>query len=354
MFDCSESTTAKKKDGSELEVSYMALEYAPHGEIFDVILRGGAFGEEVARYYFHQIIDALEYIHEKGFAHCDLKPENILLGNNFDIKLADFGFATSEKTSESRVGTYGYMAPEVLAMKEYSTANADVFAASVILFVMVTQHSPFDKAELSDKYYSLMHFNKWEKFWKIFSDDYDISEEFKDLFQKMMSFDPSDRLTLKEIKQHPWFLEVVPSEIDIKKLMKKKMKKLKKQKQKFSNQNKLSTKYYSVENGEVLIDLIVEIAENLGFKYKKSKNYFRISLKIVDSLKSDSFHNIETGEHIRTLTDGQKLTFSKVQVNVIRNHVNEGRCLEFVKLSGEDETIHRAFKIIVDYLEEHL
>lgn len=97
LVDYSDKEVATKKDGTTLNVAFTALEYAEGGELFDYVAETGKFTEEEARYYYHQLIDVLEYIHNQGYAHRDIKPENILLDKNFNIKLADFGFATKEK-----------------------------------------------------------------------------------------------------------------------------------------------------------------------------------------------------------------------------------------------------------------
>ena len=70
--------------------------------MFDYISEGGKFNEMEARYFFHQLIQALEFIHSQGYSHRDLKPENILLDKNFNIKIADFGFASKEEICHSK------------------------------------------------------------------------------------------------------------------------------------------------------------------------------------------------------------------------------------------------------------
>ena len=74
---------------------FIVMDYAQEGEIFDIIFNTGRFEEPVARYFMIQILSALSYMHKVvGICHRDLKPENILMDSNFNIKIADFGFAT--------------------------------------------------------------------------------------------------------------------------------------------------------------------------------------------------------------------------------------------------------------------
>jgi serine/threonine-protein kinase SRK2 len=62
-----------------------------------------------------------------------------LLDSNFNLKLADFGFATNSCSSTSRKGTAGYMAPEILLNNEYDGRISDIFSAGTVLFIMYTQ-----------------------------------------------------------------------------------------------------------------------------------------------------------------------------------------------------------------------
>jgi serine/threonine protein kinase len=76
-------------------------------------------------------------MHNQGVSHRDLKPENIMLDNEFTLKIADFGFASVTATNESRKGTESYMAPEINMNKVYQGTVVDIFAAAIILFIMV-------------------------------------------------------------------------------------------------------------------------------------------------------------------------------------------------------------------------
>ena len=60
-------------------VNYIALEFMAQGELFDLVCLGGRLSEQTARYFFKQLLEALNYIHLKGITHRDLKPENLLL-----------------------------------------------------------------------------------------------------------------------------------------------------------------------------------------------------------------------------------------------------------------------------------
>ena len=70
------------------------LELAPNGELYEYLRHTGHFQEELARFYFRQLIDGLAYMHSQGIAHRDLKLENLLLDDEFNLKIADFGFSS--------------------------------------------------------------------------------------------------------------------------------------------------------------------------------------------------------------------------------------------------------------------
>lgn len=165
LRDYSDTAVEKRPSGKSREVYYLALEIARGGELFDYIAQTGAFSEPVARYYFHQIIDALDYMHSQGISHRDMKPENILMGDDFKLKLADFGFSSKKDVNSTRKGTCAYMAPEIHKGEDYSGAAVDLFAVGVILYIIMVGRPCFHQAKASDSYYKYMAAGKCDNFW---------------------------------------------------------------------------------------------------------------------------------------------------------------------------------------------
>lgn len=135
----------------------------------------------------------------------------------FNLKIADFGFAApiagrdGSGHLKTKLGTESYMAPEIHARKPYSGASVDLFASAIILFIMFTQHPPFTKAEPSDPFYRLLCANRADLFWKAHSKNKPngldfFSEDFRNLITSMLQYDPSHRLSMAEVKAHPWYV----------------------------------------------------------------------------------------------------------------------------------------------------
>lgn len=93
----------------------IVYEYLSNGEVFDIISKK-KFSERVAKFYFKQLMNAVKYIHGNNYAHRDIKLQNILMSDDFNLKIADFGFSSKiieGKKFERVLGTEGYMAPEL-------------------------------------------------------------------------------------------------------------------------------------------------------------------------------------------------------------------------------------------------
>jgi serine/threonine protein kinase len=112
-------------------------------------------------------------------------------------------------------GTQCYMTPEQLDQRSYCGKQADLFAAAVILFMMVFNKRPFDEAKVSDPFYQLIAGNRTQMYWRQFEKCCSASDELKDLLQGMMQLNPQSRNTLEEVLAHPWLQGDTPSDQEI-------------------------------------------------------------------------------------------------------------------------------------------
>ncbi|KAI5984307.1 kinase-like domain-containing protein [Pisolithus albus] len=186
---------------------YLILEYVEGGELFDYLCNKGPLSTAEALVYFQQIIFAVDYCHRFNIAHRDLKPENLLMDRDKNIKIADFGMAAWQASSNNGLlrtscGSPHYAAPEVIMGKEYDGRASDIWSCGVILFALLTGHLPFDDEDLT----ALLE--------KVKSGKYDmplgIDTMAKDLISKMLLKDPEKRISMAEILQHPFFLSQEP------------------------------------------------------------------------------------------------------------------------------------------------
>lgn len=182
----------------------MVIEYAGR-ELFDVIVNNGKMAETSARRFFQQIICAVEYCHRHKIVHRDLKPENLLLDPFDNVKIADFGLSNIMSDGDflkTSCGSPNYAAPEVIGGKLYAGPEVDVWSCGVILYVMLCGRLPFD-----DEYIPHL-FKKITE--GIFSLPTYLSNDARHLLSSMLVVDPLQRITIQEVRQHPWFLVDLP------------------------------------------------------------------------------------------------------------------------------------------------
>ncbi|KAJ3127502.1 Calcium/calmodulin-dependent protein kinase kinase 1 [Nowakowskiella sp. JEL0407] len=168
------------------------------------------YNEEVAWPYFRDITIGLEYLHECKIIHRDMKPENLLITFDNRIQIADFGISNMFEDSEEHEVSNGntslmFAAPESVqdddenddpALKLERGKRMDVWALGATLYCMVHGHGPFQ-----DRLPMLL-------FAKITNNEVDLredlSEPLKDLIIRMMDKNAESRITIDEIKVHPW------------------------------------------------------------------------------------------------------------------------------------------------------
>ncbi|XP_055925445.1 peripheral plasma membrane protein CASK-like isoform X4 [Argiope bruennichi] len=192
---------------------YMVFEYMEGSDLcFEIVKRaslGFVYSEAVASHYMRQVLEAVRYCHENDIIHRDIKPQCILLAtveNSAPVKLGGFGSAIKVKgdknvSGEGRIGTSHFMAPEIVLRRPYGKP-ADVWSCGVLLYVLLTGTQPFlgTKEWLYESICS-GHVNMSGRPWDI------ISNQAKDLLNKMLALSPKDRITVEEALNHPWIKE---------------------------------------------------------------------------------------------------------------------------------------------------
>ncbi|KAM7251421.1 hypothetical protein ACFE04_023304 [Oxalis oulophora] len=201
-----------------------------------------------ARYFFQQLISGVSYCHSLQICHRDLKLENTLLDGSPAprLKICDFGYSKSSllhSRPKSTVGTPAYIAPEVLSRREYDGKMADVWSCGVTLYVMLVGAYPFEDQE-DPKNFRKTISRIMAVQYKI-PDYVHISQDCKNLIARIFAAGPArvvlgilywlticakvsgvrallnhwascaytNRISIKEIKTHPWFLKNLPREL---------------------------------------------------------------------------------------------------------------------------------------------
>jgi len=114
---------------------------------FHIYNMGGepGFSEGRSKFYAAEILLGLDHLHSNGIVYRDCKPENILLDDNGHVRISDLGLALEIPEGEvvrGRVGTVGYMAPEIIDNEKY-TFSPDYFSIGCLIYEMIEGRAPF-------------------------------------------------------------------------------------------------------------------------------------------------------------------------------------------------------------------
>jgi len=184
---------------------FLVNEYVSGGELFDYIVSKGRLSMDEARNFFHQIISGVEYCHFQKIVHRDLKPENLLLDANKNIKLADFGLSNLMRDGEflrTSCGSPNYAAPEVISGHLYAGPEVDVWSCGVILYALLCGSLPFDDESIPNLFKKIKS--------GMYSLPTHLSQLARNLIPRMLEVDPMKRITIPEIRMHPWFQHKLP------------------------------------------------------------------------------------------------------------------------------------------------
>ncbi|GJW50458.1 mitogen-activated protein kinase homolog MMK1 [Tanacetum coccineum] len=180
-------------------------------------------------FFLYQILRGLKYIHSANVLHRDLKPSNLLLNANCDLKICDFGLArvTSETDFMTEyVVTRWYRAPELLLNSSDYTAAIDVWSVGCIFMELMDRKPLFpgrdrvhqlrllmeligtpSEAELgflnenAKRYIRQLNHYQRQSFNEKFPQ---VHPAAIDLIEKMLTFDPRQRITVEDALAHPY------------------------------------------------------------------------------------------------------------------------------------------------------
>ncbi len=202
----------------------IVMEYANGGSLFTMVRQHRRLRESMARWFFQQLILAVDYCHRRGVANRDIKLENLLLHMEEGLphpllKMCDFGYSKADfrSAAKSQVGTLSYMAPEVMKScgAYYDAKVADVWSCGVVLYVMLFGIYPFDN--LGDDAATLSEAQKVRKMLErmegeayVVNPQVPISEECLDMLRGLLKPTPDQRLTIEGIMSHAWFKKKLP------------------------------------------------------------------------------------------------------------------------------------------------
>lgn len=137
--------------------------------------------------------------------HRDLKPENLLLDSKCNVKIADFGLSNIMRDGhflKTSCGSPNYAAPEVISGKLYAGPEVDVWSCGVILYALLCGTLPFDDENIPNLFKKIKG--------GIYTLPSHLSPGARDLIPRMLVVDPMKRITIPEIRMHPWFQAHLP------------------------------------------------------------------------------------------------------------------------------------------------
>jgi serine/threonine-protein kinase len=129
---------------------YIVMEFVDGTSLDKLIAARGHLSNEAALLVFAEVCKGLKYAHGKGVIHRDIKPANILLSREGEVKIVDFGIATTKESEQDgltqagmTLGTPAYMSPEQIADSRSVDIRSDVYSMGVMLYEMLTGEKPF-------------------------------------------------------------------------------------------------------------------------------------------------------------------------------------------------------------------
>jgi len=320
-----------------------------------------------------------------------------MMDNEWVLKIADFGYATllAGKRGDGKLttflGTLSYASPEILSKQPYLGSCADIFSAGVILFVLVTGKLPYGKAVASDSFYKNFVNNDYEGFWQMIAPKIGkVSENFKSLVSLMLSYDPSQRPSINEIKNHAWFIDKCPSkesmqkEFEKRKIIVSEQRQIEAKKKEDDKNNKkrnrvVRTGAYKGKKGDVEVDIDLDLKleddkERTLMRFVDTGNPYNVKVKetdpetlfsnlykyllenkrnkeIVINKKNYAF-KIIYNENEEMQKDLEGIEYDKLELKIVLNRQDdENMIIEFIRLKGDKMEFYEIYEEFASFKE---
>ena len=315
---------------------YLIMEYCEGGELFDYIVKKQNLTERQSCYFFHEIIDALEYLHSLNIVHRDLKPENLLLdktNKKLSLKIIDFGISntyTMQSLLTTPCGTASYAPPEMHKGEKYYGLLTDIWSAGVVLYAMVFGYLPFcdDDEDININ--------------NIIAGNYEIpssaSPELYDLLLHILDINPLTRYDIEQIKLHPWY-NMISSD---------------------NNRPGLVIGYHKIPVDE----RIINICKTYGYdpnkvresviknNYDNNSSIYYIILNKMKSMGIESISDLNSSEYLNYINDPLNIFFNKqISCNTNQYSLDDNNKNE-IKYQNIYPTVNIQFSINSNYINK--
>ena len=184
---------------------YFIMEYIEGGNIYSYIPKNGIsiISTQQVASIIKDVISATYFLHHMNppIVHRDIKPENVLLASGMVAKLTDFGWSNYMDDGYKRTtvcGTPVYLAPEMVN-KTGHDEKVDIWCIGILLFELMTGIQPWSGNDIQTVKYNINRLKiNWPK---------NMNRTAADLISKILRFNPEERISLRNMLNHPFFTQ---------------------------------------------------------------------------------------------------------------------------------------------------
>eukprot|EP00056_Hartaetosiga_gracilis_P000404 m.38217 g.38217 ORF g.38217 m.38217 type:complete len:513 (-) comp10192_c0_seq1:142-1680(-) len=242
----------RARNGVNMDMFFIVSELCAAGMLCEYLIfrtvdnssSATSFSEDLARFFVHQLVEGVAYMHENGMTHRDLKLENLVLTDTFQLKIIDFGaakFDTDAVATSSGVKTKTILGTDIMFPPElrvntryYNPRAMDVWCVGVIAFFLIAMEYLRQNGKDFD-FFTKVISRRCRSGWLSVDDRVDgvpqnrlfwdnlsgleISDWMKQFLNSIFDLDPNERVTITELQEHEWLLLDYPSQEEVEKAM---------------------------------------------------------------------------------------------------------------------------------------